>query len=463
MNCKKGGDQVNVQFVDGRSGPNRLGRKSSYSQGPRRYSGKWHDHMTERRAKVLIIAYACRPGESSERQVGWHWSNLIQTRHDVTVLTRESHRAHIEDRIASEREEGPFPAFIYYHLPAWLSWYKKGERGLYLYYVIWTLLATLRCRRMNRNARWELTHFLTFGTLLWPQFGFLMNTPYILGPVGGGERIPLALRGAFSPTGRLMVVARHLVQKLMRFNPIHLANLSRAARIFARTRETLDMLPVRYHHKTALMLETAISPEMLVETPPDRSNEVLQIVSVGRLIPSKFNPLFLEALAVFKARWQRPFSVTVIGDGPERAQLEALRDRLGLAEVNFIGKKPSAEVYSALRAADIYFSTTMKEGGTWAFFEAIANHLPIVCLKVNGPDMIVGDGCGIKVPPVGHMFARDALSEGLLQLARDPALRSELAVKASAHIERNFTWDGVATTIDATYAEVLWGKEAGGS
>jgi glycosyltransferase involved in cell wall biosynthesis len=412
--------------------------------------------MSERRAKVLIIAYACRPGDNSERQVGWHWSKLIQAQHDVTVLTRESHRTYIEAWIAENREKGPFPEYIYYDLPAWLSWYKRGERGLYIYYALWSFLATLHCRRMNRDARWQLTHLLTFGTVLWPQFGFLMNTPYIFGPVGGGERIPISLRQAFSWTGQAKILVRRIVQKLMAFNPIFLANLSRASHIFARTGETLEMIPQRYHHKTSLLLETAIGPEMLPETPPERSNQVVQIVSVGRLITSKFNPLFLEALATFKARWQRPFHVTIIGDGPERARLEALRDRLDLKEVEFIGKKPSAEVYSALCSADIYFSTTMKEGGTWAFFEAVAHHLPIVCLKLNGPDMIVGDNCGIKVPPDGREAACEGLAKGLLQLAHTPSLRADLAAKALAHVEANFTWDRVSATIDSTYAEVLF-------
>ena len=411
--------------------------------------------MSVSRAKVLIIAYACRPGDVSERQVGWHWSKLIQAHHDATVLTRESHRLYIEAWIAEQRENGPFPEFIYYDLPTWLSWYKKGERGLYVYYAVWTLLATLRCRRMNRDARWQITHFLTFGTMLWPQFSFLMNTPYVLGPVGGGERIPISLRHAFNWTGQAKILVRRLVQKLMPLNPIFLANLSRASRVFARTGETLEMIPQRYHRKTSLLLETAIGPEMLPETPPERANEVVQIVSVGRLISSKFNPLFLEALAAFKTRWRRPIRVVIIGEGPERARLEALRSQLGLDEVEFVGKKSSPDVYFAMRHADIYFSTTMKEGGTWAFFEAIANHLPIVCLKVNGPDMIVGDDCGIKVQPDGHASACDELAEGLLQLAENPSLRSELAVAALAHIENTFTWDRVSATIDRSYAEVL--------
>ena len=45
---------------------------------------------------------------------------------------------------------------------------------------------------------------------------------------------------------------------------------------------------------------------------------------------------------------------------PQELLLDVLRDRLGLEEVEFVGKKSSDEVYQALRGAHIYFSTTMR-------------------------------------------------------------------------------------------------------
>lgn len=415
--------------------------------------------MTTKRARVLLIAYACRPGESSEREVGWHWANLIQRNHDVTVLTRETHRPYIEAELARRHGNEPAPVFLYYDLPAWAAWYKRGERGLYLYYALWTLFAVAKARRMNRNGRWQITHFLTFGTLLWPQFAFCMNTAYLLGPVGGGERIPLSLRSSFNRGTQLKIVLRWLTQKLLFLNPVYRASLLRADIIFARTRETLEMIPARHRSKTELLLETAISPSLIDTTPLQRRNDRFEIVSVGRLIPSKFNPLMLETLAQFKVIWNRPFRVTIIGDGPERASLEALRDHLGLTEVYFVGKKKPQEVIAALRRSDVYFSTTMKEGGTWAFFEAIACHLPIVCLKVNGPDMIVGDGCGIKVAPTSHDETRTALTDGLLALARDPTMRSVYATRACTYVEQTYTWERVSQRVDAAYAKILRQRE----
>jgi len=416
--------------------------------------------MTTLRARILLVAYACRPGESSEREVGWRWANLIQANHDVTVLTRKTHQPFIEAEVARREDNTPIPEFIYYDLPSWATWFKQGERGLYLYYVLWSLFAIRLMRRLNTNGRWEITHFLTFGTLLWPQFTWLTNTPfYVLGPVGGGERIPMRLRASFGLSGQVKIAVRWAVQKAQAANPIFNATLARADKIFVRTRETYDLIPAHHRHKTDLLLETAVSPNMLKKHPPLRENDCFEIVSVGRLITSKFNPLFLESLAAFKALWNRPFRVTIIGDGPERVRLENLRDKLGLNEVIFVGKQASEEVFATLHRSDLYFSTTMKEGGTWAFFEAIACGVPIVCLKVNGPDMIVGDGCGIKVTPSNHIAAREALANGLFQMASDPTLRAYYAEQARAWVEQNYTWMHVAEQIDSTYTKILQNEE----
>jgi len=418
--------------------------------------------MARTRRKILLVAYACRPGESSEREVGWKWANLIQARHDVTVLTRASHKPHIEAWIKAQPQQGQGLEFIYYDLPAcWGRRFKKGERGLYLYYICWSFFAILTARRQNHNHRFEITHFLTFGTLLWPQFAFLMNTRYVLGPVGGGERVPLSLRRAFSPVGQIKIYARRLVQASLLLNPVYWANLWRADHILARTRETLAMLPAPMRAKSSLLLETGV-PEG-VETPAAKAapEAPLAIVSVGRLITTKFNPLLLEALKEFKDAWGKSFRFTIIGDGPERARLEALRDALGLEEVVFTGKLPGAKVLETLRKSDIYFSTTMKEGGTWAFFEAISCRVPIVCLKVNGPDMIVGDGCGIKVPSGRYAFTKSALAAGLLELAENPAKRENFAEKALTYIEQNYSWHHVQDRIDAVYQQVMAEKGAG--
>lgn len=406
-----------------------------------------------RRRKILLVAYACRPGLTSEREVGWRWASLISQQHDVIVLTRETNRPYIESWLAlhpSSRQ----PTFLYYDLPSWCRAWKAGERGLYLYYAFWSLLAILKARSAHKVERFDITHFLTFGTLLWPQFAFLMNTRYVLGPVGGGERIPYGLRHAFGFKGRIKLAARRLAQWSLYVNPVFWLNVLLADRILVRTRETLDVLPAFVRPKSELFLETAVS--LAVETPRESTElDELVIVTVGRLIPTKVSRLTLEAVRDFKKNYRKPFKFLIVGDGPEREHLENAARELGLEEAIFTGWCAAPEVLAYLRQSHIYFSTTMKEGGTWAFFEAIACRLPIVCLRVNGPDMIVGDGCGIKVSPDNYAAARQELARGLISLAESFDEREAYAAKALRYVQDNFTWERVFQRIDGIYASLF--------
>lgn len=425
--------------------------------------------MTEVRRRVLLVAYACRPGATSEREVGWRWANLIQERHDVWVLTRRSNAAAIE---AEFRASGAAsrPRFVYYDLPRPLLWLKRRLGLLRSYYVLWSLFAVMHARRLHRRQRFDLTHFLTFGTLLWPQFAFLMPTRYVLGPVGGGERIPSTLGRAFSWRARLGLGLRRWLQRGCWLDPIRAANLMRADCVLARTAETYEMLPPRVQARSEVLLETAVDARSFAAavhpaTGAAKSGEnpaSVSIVTVARLVPSKAIAMALHTVHAFRKTHGLPFRFEIIGDGPERARLEALREELGLDEVRFVGSLPRATVAARLAAADVYLSTTTKEAGSWAFFEAIEARLPIVCLKVNGPDLIVGDDAGIKVEPRGYDETVAALGEALARLARDPELRTLLAERAAKHVLERFTWQRVADRVDAVYARALGDETASG-
>lgn len=408
--------------------------------------------MSEKRKKILLIAYACRPGETSEREVGWKWASLIQQRHDVFVLTRETHRPYIEAWKEKEQSTQTLPTFIYYDLPSFFLRMKSGERGLYLYYVVWSFFAILKARRLHQHCLFDITHFLTFGTMLWPQFAFLMRTRYIFGPVGGGERIPFSLIRAYDWKARVKIVFRMLLQLSLYLNPIFWLNIICAEKILVRTRETLDILPAFVHNKTELFLETAMQEITHVARLSAPKKDALTIVTVGRLIPTKINRLTLEVIANFKRAYGLPFRFLIVGDGPERLKLESISNALNLDEVVFVGKISGSEVIKQLKQSDIYFSTTMKEGGTWAFFEAITCLVPIVCLRVNGPDMIVGDECGIKVKPVAYIKTRQDLSDALLKLALSSQLRDHYAENALIYLQENFTWNRVIDRIDEIYS-----------
>ena len=113
------------------------------------------------RLKVLISAYACEPGKGSEPGVGWNVAVEAARRHDVWAITRANNRPVIEAELA----RNPIPSLhmVYYDLPRWTRWWKRGTRGTRLYYYLWQLALYSVVRRLYRKIRFDVTHHVKIG------------------------------------------------------------------------------------------------------------------------------------------------------------------------------------------------------------------------------------------------------------------------------------------------------------
>lgn len=407
--------------------------------------------------KVLVSAYSCEPGYTSEREVGWRWSNLLAKHFEVYVLTRESNRKSIERVVAVNGSSSL--NFIYFDLPKWLTFWKKGERGLYLYYLMWQLGSVLFILRKYKHLQFDYAQYLTFGSILLPTFLFLHPAKLIWGPIGGGENVPFEFWKTLSIRGRFKEIVRHLFQNLYRVNPIIRLMSKKAEIILLRNKETSRLVPKKYIGKTKLLMETGL-PDKLVDVQNVKvlnefAGDYLRIITVGRYIYSKINRLTLDSIAQFKEYYGDKFRFIIVGDGIERTSLEGYCKKLGLCrEVVFTGWLSQEDVFKELSISDIYFSTTFKEGGTWAFFEAVTMEIPIVCLAASGPDLIVGDDCGIKVKLTTPEEVTKELAHGLFRLGTSPLLREEYSKKAKAFLLENYTWENIENTIISIYKNI---------
>lgn len=138
--------------------------------------------LTEPRVRplnVLLSAYACEPGKGSEPGIGWRWArNLADSGHKVWVLTRANNRPAIELALAAQPLHGV--EFAYYDLPRWACWWKRGGRGVHLYYYLWQWGAYKTARRLQRKQRFDLVHHITFGVFRQPSFMAFLDAPFIL-------------------------------------------------------------------------------------------------------------------------------------------------------------------------------------------------------------------------------------------------------------------------------------------
>ena len=82
----------------------------------------------------LLSAYACEPEKGSEPGVGWNWALELAKKHKVVVITRENNKQAIQQYLS--RHSCANLSFAFCDLPSKLSFFKKGQKGLHLYYFL---------------------------------------------------------------------------------------------------------------------------------------------------------------------------------------------------------------------------------------------------------------------------------------------------------------------------------------
>lgn len=159
-----------------------------------------------------------------------------------------------------------------------------------------------------------------------------------------------------------------------------------------------------------------------------------RLVTVARLSGEKGIDDLLRAVALLGEQGLA-VRVEILGDGPLRAELEALAESLGVADrVNFAGFVPHGpQLISALDDSDAFVLPSRSEGLPHSVVEAMARGLPVVATAVGGLPAFLRDGNGVLVP-VGDP---PALASGVSQVLRDPDLRAQLSarsLKAAQHL-----------------------------
>lgn len=171
-------------------------------------------------------------------------------------------------------------------------------------------------------------------------------------------------------------------------------------------------------------------------------------VYLGRLDRGKAIDVMLRGVALLDEAF-RP-RLDIVGDGPARAELEALARELGLeGAVTFTGAV--RDVGPALRAADIYVSTSLSEGMSNALLEAMSfGCMPLVS-KVSGVADIVEDGrSGLLFEP-GDPRAFAAALEWAMALP--PEARRAMGDAARATVSERFGMEAVADQFLSAYRE----------
>ncbi len=281
--------------------------------------------------KVLLSAYACEPNKGSEPGVGWNWViEVARLGHEVWVLTRSNNQEVIEAELA----KGGYPKnlhFLYYDLPNWAKWWKKGGRGIYLYYLLWQWGAYKKAKSAHKKISFDLVHHITFGVIRQPSFIGRLDIPFIFGPVGGGERAPWCLRKNYGFRGHIKDILRDILNFFIKFDPMMQSTFRKANIIYVKTRSSQSLVPIKYYYKTRIQLEIGIYQANKIKTATKCKKTGLRLLYVGRFLYWKGMSLSIHAVAL--ALKSNPnIHLTMIGKGSEEKRWRRLCDKLGISD-----------------------------------------------------------------------------------------------------------------------------------
>jgi glycosyltransferase involved in cell wall biosynthesis len=409
----------------------------------------WETKRLQRPLKILLSVYACEPDRGSEPGIGWQWATrLAQRGHEVYALTRANNREAIER--ALERQPIPGLHFVYFDLPVWARFWKRGGRGVQLYYSLWQWLCLPTARRLHAQVDFDVVHHLTFGVFRQASPLAWLGAPFVFGPVGGGEGTSAALRRDLQPAARRRERLRSLANAYARFDPLLRLMLKRTTTVLCKTAETREYLPKNSGVVSTLFLEIGSDPAPVPNLANARHG-ALRALYVGRL--EYFNGLHLALPALAAARVEFPeLTLTLVGSGPEEKQLRRQAESLGVAQaVHFVPWLPRAEVMAVYRQHDVFLFPSLHDSSGNAVLEAMSCGLPVVCLKRGGPAAIVDAFSGIAAPADDSATAVRRLGDALILLARNPQLRTYLARGAHARATNYFSWHQQLERMNALY------------
>jgi glycosyltransferase involved in cell wall biosynthesis len=305
-----------------------------------------------------------------------------------------------------------------------------GRRGKVDIWV-WSRLA-----RLLRRQRIDVLHAHKFGSNVWGTL------------IGQITRVPVVLAHEHTWSYEGNPLRRFLDRELV----------SRAAdRFIAVSREDQRRM-IEIEHIDPR--RTLFIPNGVVSLPPASGRDVRAelgidphtpvIGAVGMLRPQKAHHVLVRAAALL-AESGADFRVLIVGDGPERANLEQLTAELGLAHtISFLGAR--TDVPDVLVSLDIAVSCSDFEGSPLAVMEYMDAALPVVATDVGGlPDLIEPGVHGLLVAPKDP----PALAAALAELLGDPQRARAMGERGRQRRRAEFDIDVLVGRLEDLYLELL--------
>lgn len=183
-----------------------------------------------------------------------------------------------------------------------------------------------------------------------------------------------------------------------------------------------------------------------------KQEKVIRILFVSRLIEGKGLQYVLPDLKRVNEqvmeRCGKPVELVIVGDGPYRARLEELVDRMGCKKlVKFEGQKSKGQVRGYYQDADVFILPSLSEGMPNVVLEAMSCGLPVIMTPCEGSKELVQHN--------GIISGLDFFADCLIQICTNAELRNKMGKEGRCLVEEQFQWKKIGSEYMKSIQEVI--------
>ncbi|GAB3248715.1 TIGR03088 family PEP-CTERM/XrtA system glycosyltransferase [Chitinimonas naiadis] len=172
--------------------------------------------------------------------------------------------------------------------------------------------------------------------------------------------------------------------------------------------------------------------------------------TVGRMQTVKDQPTLAKAFVAaleHAPELKDRLRLVMIGDGPLRAESQAILSQAGLADLAWLPGERN-DVADILRGLDCFVLPSLAEGVSNTILEAMASGLPVIATEVGGnAELVAANRTGLLVPAANVTAMRDAL----LQYARNPDDARQAGQSGRSEMEKRFSMDAMVSSYQQLY------------
>jgi glycosyltransferase involved in cell wall biosynthesis len=404
---------------------------------------------------ILLSAYAVNPYHGSEDGMGWNFICQIARFQKVIAVTRRNTRPHIEKYI----KENPSTAydnikFVYYDLPYWMRFWKKGGRGALLYYYMWQYFLPVFVKR--RKLQFDIVHNLNFHNDWTPSRLYILNKPFVWGPIGHHPMIPKDY--ILHVYGRKQYLLEQLKWTTKKFfwnaDPFLRNTVKNADAILAMNSSVTEVLDIKNQHVVTMPSVSCEGHGKKIE----KSELEFNILSVGRFVPLKGFDITIKSFARFyhqlhehdKSRTK----LILAGDGPYKKYLKQLASDLQLGDaVRFIEWMKREDLKKLYEQSHVFLFPS-HEGAGMVVAEALSYGLPVICFKNCGPGEFIDENCGIRIDYGRYDSSITDFANAISKIYIDDRIYNRLSEGAVHRFKSRFDWNLKGEQLSEVYEKV---------